>query len=322
MLSATKIVSQRWNIKPSTALILICVGSENQQQHKQNKGIKMTTENQTDINEDALVKSFQNEMENVLANAKSWYSNEYKTANEKLYDMFADLYRIYDTLVDTKIVGNTKKREWIEAEVKKRNITFKSNKPTLQQLLINYAFRVDGVECSKRISAYVRVFNIIIATEGVRVDNVAEWIAKEGGIEEIRQKATSTTISKEERSVEGKKFLQNELQSTFSYSSANTIAYAADKANEVVLLVGILEADGKVKIKHEIYEKNPHTEISGKTAINTALANVYSNWKEAEKKAKEQTKDIGEAKDNTPTKTPTSELHKFLGMPTKELEAV
>ena len=42
MLSATKFVSQRWNIKPLTSLILICVGSENQHQLKQNKGKKMT----------------------------------------------------------------------------------------------------------------------------------------------------------------------------------------------------------------------------------------------------------------------------------------
>ena len=83
---------------------------------------KMNKENQTDINETALVKSFQNEMENVLASAKSWYGNEYKTANEKLHDMFADLYRIYDTLVDTRAVGTTAKSDWIEAEVKKLNV--------------------------------------------------------------------------------------------------------------------------------------------------------------------------------------------------------
>ena len=285
MLSATKFVSQRWNIKPLTSLILICVGSENQHQLKQNKGKKMTTNKTKKLNKNDIVKSFQNEMRCVLDNATQWYGNEYKTANERLYEMFADLYRIYMNLVDTKQIGNTEKREWIETEVAKRNITFKSKKPKLQELLIKYAFCVEGVECSKRISAYVRVFSIITQVEGVGVDNVVEWITANGGIEEIRQQSTDKSATKADRVEIGKHLLLNNFETQTNYTSRKTKQYASTKTNEVVLLVGVLNADGNVSVKHEIYAEETYSKIKGNTAINTALANVYSKFAETKKKS-------------------------------------
>ena len=44
------------------------------------------------------VKSFQNEIAEVRNTASGWYSNEYKTSNERLYSIFSKLYVHYDNL--------------------------------------------------------------------------------------------------------------------------------------------------------------------------------------------------------------------------------
>ena len=248
------------------------------------------------------VKSFQNDLTEIRNTAYVWHSNEYKTANESLYSIFSKLYVLYDNL--TTVTGNatTQKREWIEKECEAKGVIL-SKKPTIIQLLINYAFFVEGVDNSKRLSSYVRVFNTATSTNNVRSDNIADWIIKNGGIEQIRQQSTSSAVTKEQRIEEGTKLL-NRFETIGNVSNNKTKQYASSKKDEVVLLVGVLKADGSVAVKHTIFEKEYNSNIKGSTVIKTALCNVYSKHKEAEAKeaklqnAEKEANDKAEAKNN------------------------
>jgi hypothetical protein len=248
------------------------------------------------------VKSFQNDLTEIRNTAYGWHSNEYKTANESLYSIFSKLYVLYDNL--TTVTGNatTQKREWIEKECEAKGVIL-SKKPTIIQLLINYAFFVEGVDNSKRLSSYVRVFNTATSTNNVRSDNIADWIIKNGGIEQIRQQSTSSAVTKEQRIEEGTKLL-NRFETIGNVSNNKTKQYASSKKDEVVLLVGVLKADGSVAVKHTIFEEEDNSNIKGSTVIKTALCNVYSKHKEAEAKeaklqnAEKEANDKAEAKNN------------------------
>ena len=248
------------------------------------------------------VKSFQNDLTEIRNTAYGWHSDEYKTANESLYSIFSKLYVLYDNL--TTVTGNatTQKREWIEKECEAKGVIL-SKKPTIIQLLINYAFFVEGVDNSKRLSSYVRVFNTATSTNNVRSDNIADWIIKNGGIEQIRQQSTSSAVTKEQRIEEGTKLL-NRFETIGNVSNNKTKQYASSKKDEVVLLVGVLKADGSVAVKHTIFEEEDNSNIKGSTVIKTALCNVYSKHKEAEAKeaklqnAEKEANDKAEAKNN------------------------
>jgi hypothetical protein len=154
------------------------------------------------------VASFQNEMESVRNTAIEWHNTEYATSNARLYGIFGKLYAVWETLVDLDN-ANTKKREWIEAAVCKKGVSL-PKKPTTHQLLINYAFFVEGIDYQlqqKRVSTYTRVFKTATATDGVYADNIAEWITSNGGIENIRQQNTKSAITKAERISNGKQLL-------------------------------------------------------------------------------------------------------------------
>lgn len=228
------------------------------------------------------VKSFQNEIAEVRNSASGWYSNEYKTSSERLYSIFSKLYVHYDNLTSTVDDATTQKREWIEAECKAKGVVL-TKKPTILQLLVNFAFYVDDVDCSKRLSSYVRVLKAAVCTDGVAADNIANWIADNGGIESIRQQTTKSAVTKEQRIEEGNALL-NRFETIANVTNEKTTQYASTKTEEVVLLVGVLQADGSVAVKHTIFKEEDDSTIKGTTVINTALCNVYSKHNETVKK--------------------------------------
>jgi hypothetical protein len=241
------------------------------------------------------VASFQNEIESVRNTATKWHNTEYATSNARLYGIFAKLYAVWETLVDLDN-ANTKKREWIEAAVCKKGVSL-PKKPTTHQLLINYAFFVEGIDYQlqqKRLSTYTRVFKTATATDGVYADNIAEWITSNGGIENIRQQNTKSAITKAERISNGKQLLIDAL--SIGTTSTKETKANASKADEVVLLVGIQNADGSISVRHTIYEKAEGSSISGKTAIDTALCNVFSKYNEQNRKNAAKTAAESDAK--------------------------
>ena len=244
----------------------------------------------------AEVKSFQNEITELRNTASGWYGNQYKSSNEALYSIFSKLYVLYDNLTTTTDEATTQKREWIEAECKEKGVVL-TKKPTILQLLVNYAFYVDDVDCTKRLSSYVRVLKAAVCTDSVAADNIANWIADNGGIESIRQQTTKSAVTKEMRIEEGIS-LVNRFKTLSTFSNSKTKQYASTKTDEVVLLVGVLQADGSVAVKHTIFKEEDDSTIKGTTVINTALCNVYSKHNETVKKNKSKDKAEEEAQSN------------------------
>ncbi|MDB9807589.1 hypothetical protein OAC03_06975 [Amylibacter sp.] len=230
------------------------------------------------------VKSFENEMSKLRTTATEWHSVEYTNSNNRLYSIFAELYTLYETCIDIKAEANVRKRKWLKEACEAKGMKF-GRKPTLQQLLINFAFFVEGVDYTKqqkRLSGYVRVFTSATAQTDIDSSNIAEWIVEEGGIENIRQQTTKSATTKQQRIEKGKQLLSDAelLQSFFTQQTKEN----ATKTDDVVLLVGLQNADGSVSVKHVIYSAEEDSTISGQTVINNALCNVFSKHNEKAKK--------------------------------------
>lgn len=245
----------------------------------------------------AEVESFQYEMEKVREQADGWFSNEYTTANELLYSMFSDLYRLYETCVDTENASNQRKRDWLLKECQKRGIGFKKAKPTTQQLLVKYAFSVEGQNCDKRMSTYSRVLTIATATQGVDASNIADWIRGEGGIEEIRKATAVKRVSQIDKVSE----IKNDFESRHTLGTVTT-----DKTKShatmggVVVAVGYLEKSGEVSVKEVIFEQTSYAvgkNISGDAPINAALSFIYDFEKKKEALVSDAKDKVAKAKE-------------------------
>lgn len=253
----------------------------------------MSNKQKKQLNEKATAQ-LTNELDVLKESAESWYSKEYKTSNNMLYDMFSSLYALYEKCDNNDEKVQTDVRKYITNICAKKNVTFKAKKPSLQALLVKFMFDNGKVKDCKRVSSYVRVFTLATTLTDVHSKNIAKWIEDNGGIENLRQHQTEGGVSKETRIAEGKATLK--AKDSIATVSTEATKHQALKADEVVLLVGIQNADGSVSVKHTIYEKLADSKISGKTVINTALCNVYSVQNELNEKQKANTKAESEAK--------------------------
>lgn len=254
----------------------------------------MSNNQKQKLNEKATTQ-LTNELDVLKASADSWYSKEYKTSNNMLYDMFSSLYALYEKCDGNDAKVQTDVRSYITKACAKRKVTFKAKKPSLQALLVKFMFDDGTTKDCKRVSSYVRVFTLATTLTEINSKNIAEWIEKNGGIENLRQQQTEGGISKETRIIEGKATLK--AKDTIATVSTEATKHQALKVDEVVLLVGIPNANGSVSVKHTIYERLADSKISGKTVINTALCNVYSVQNELKEKQKANTKAESEAKE-------------------------
>jgi hypothetical protein len=234
------------------------------------------------------------ELDVLKENADNWYSNEYKTTTDMLYDMFASLYSLYEKCDGNDDVVQTNVRKYITNVCAKKNIKFKAKKPSLQALLVKFMFDDGKVKDCKRVSSYVRVFTLATTLADVNSKNIANWIEHNGGIENLRQQQSEGGVSKEARIEEGKATLKS--KDSIANIITDITKHNTQKVDEVVLLVGIQNADGSVSVKHTIYEKIKNSKISGKTVINTALCNVYSVNNEQKQKQKLNKEAESEAK--------------------------
>jgi hypothetical protein len=101
----------------------------------------------------------------------------------------------------------------------------------------------------------------------------------------MRQQSTKSSATKSQRVSKGTSILKDAVTIT-SIKTTDSSIYAAEKTDEVVLLVGVLQANGNIAVKHTIFNSESNSAIKGKTAINTALCNVYSKHNETSKKTK------------------------------------
>ncbi len=252
---------------------------------------------QLDINEQILVNNevmaYRKRFETICKRREKWEQTVFSTANKGLYEMLADLYKIYEEMNDDDRAIE-RNRAWLAKDAKRREIPFKRNNPSLIELLVKVAF-TGTVKDSKRISTYVRVLDVIANTEGVYAADIPKWIEEHGGIEQIRQQTAKNTATKTERFEEGKEIV-NEAETLASVTINEANAYVFYNVNMPVVLVGILKAGGVIDIKHICVEKEEGSSITGKTAINTALANVYSKNKNKQKKEAPLKESEGNAK--------------------------
>ena len=253
----------------------------------------MSNKQKKQLNENAFIQ-LTNELDVLKASADSWFDNEYKTSNNMLYDMFSSLYALYEKCDGNDAKVQTDVRAYITKVCAKRKVTFKAKKPSLQALLVKFMFDDGTTKDCKRVSSYVRVFTLATTLTEINSKNIAEWIENSGGIENLRQQQTEGGVSKETRIAEGKATLQ--AKESIAAIINDTTKHNTHKADEVVLLVGIQNADGSVSVKHTIYEKLADSKISGKTVINTALCNVYSVQNELNEKQKRNKNAETEAK--------------------------
>ena len=136
-----------------------------------------TKESQLEINK--AVSTLKTNLKKLRSDATEWHNTQFKSANDSLYAMFAELYTFYEQCknnIDDDV--ETQVRKYVSEACKRKGIKFKAKKPTLQALLVKYLFDDSITADCKRISSYVRVFTLCTTLEEVNSSNIAKEIVE------------------------------------------------------------------------------------------------------------------------------------------------
>ena len=241
----------------------------------------------TDTNLTAnVVASFQKRVNTITSERHVWQTTQFNTANEALYKLLGDIYTLYDE-AKGETEADVKKREWLLDECQKRSLPL-NKKPSFIQLLVKYVFSDNDTD-NRRISSYTRVLSAAAQSDDVQVGaDVPNFIRKFGGVEEIRASLSKNTKTPKQRAQMGRGIALNKT-SICEVSTDITLEHAASVKGQAVLLVGFVNAQGKVDVKHVCFEKGVEkTLIGAKTAVNAALSNLYTQTEKDRKAAEEQ----------------------------------
>ena len=125
-------------------------------------------------------KNLNAELDLLCKEREEWETGAYKTSNDQLYRILGRCLDIYQQLRDDLGQRRVFKSK-LDALKAKKAIEFKES-TNLPTRIVRYVFRNSG----KRSLAYAKV---LIAANEAKIDSLglAAWIAKEGGVEQIRR---------------------------------------------------------------------------------------------------------------------------------------
>jgi hypothetical protein len=220
-----------------------------------------------------ILSGFMDQVQNLIERRSDWQSNEYKTANDKLYDMLADIYELY-----LKAKGNlsvdAEKRDWLIEQCQSKGIKM-TKKPTLLQLVTKLVF-FDSLTDSRRVSSYARVLNAAAQLDIKLSSEIPAFIRKHGGVEEIRASLAPNTMKLSDRAQHGRTILgkQKRIATVLVEKVANNVTLAK---GQVVLLAGIVTPQGDVDVRSVCFEDlGKENVIQSRTAVNAVLSGIYS----------------------------------------------
>jgi len=205
---------------------------------------------------------------------QEWQDAEFKTANDSLYKMLAEIFETYQLMSDST-KESKEKRLLLRSMCEQHNYPLTRN-ASIVDMLVKFVFKYSD-DNKRRLSTYIRCLKACVADSSVMcAADVTEYITDKGGVEEIiRSMSKSTTSSISDKRKFAKENFHNEsTQAVVRFKDVSD--NAAELNGSYVVLVGQVTASGEVIVKHMCADKPfaDRKKSFGASAVNSALANM------------------------------------------------
>lgn len=122
-------------------------------------------------------------LDGLVARRKQWEGTDYKKANEGLYSLLAECLSVFsEKFVNADAGGKKTLRDDLSSKLKADGVKVQRTTPTLT-MFVRYVFGSDR----KRAHGYAYVLKAAISND-VSASELCNYIAQEGGIEEVKRK--------------------------------------------------------------------------------------------------------------------------------------
>ena len=209
-----------------------------------------------------------------------WEKNELAASRQRLYGMLTDCYEFYLTMkTDTRADVREQMKKGLETFVQVRGYIFQSTSHDMNKI-VKSVFGLDR----RRVSAYSLALRAALKAGGIDTDGkelalakdeLAGWIERNGGIEEIRLGSKNQGLSLQVRANTAKLAIQNKPLMTVK-PDPKVLAFDTNDSDKMMLLVATYRPTGDLEIS---------AVVKSDTAVRAALAAHYAVNKEEIAKA-------------------------------------
>ena len=209
-----------------------------------------------------------------------WEKNEQAASRQRLYGMLTDCYEFYLTMkTDTRADVREQMKKGLETFVQVRGYVFQSTSHDMNKI-VKSVFGLDR----RRVSAYSLALRAALKAGGfdnagkemaLSKNELAGWIERKGGIEEIRLGSKNQGLSLKVRADTAKQAIQNKPLMTVK-PDPKVISFDTNDSDKMMLLVATYRPTGDLEIS---------AVVKSDTAVRAALAAHYAVNKEEIAKA-------------------------------------
>jgi hypothetical protein len=175
----------------------------------------------------------------------NWEGGEYKTANQRLYEILGQCHKTYkEDFLDVEDEDSRRHlRKQIEDTLRSQGVGMQSRTETLT-LFVKMVFKSDR----KRTHAYAYAIKAAIAAQ-IPHTQLAAFIEAEGGIEEIRLNAPTSEKAKanQKKRADSVSQIKQEIELA-KVNPLATVSCKIDPSTKKVLLEGVVNSNGGIDI--------------------------------------------------------------------------
>ena len=212
-------------------------------------------------------------VDRLIAERKSWQSNEFARSNQRLYQILQSCYILYKDMS-----GVTGEKLALKRAFNKYCDELGCNFKDSTHLMVKVVSCVFGNDNRRRTSSYAKALRIA-AEKRVGALDIPKFLSDAGGVEEIRRESKSTKANSKEKAAVGLTLMASKALGSAQSDALNAVFDEA-AYDGAVLLLSTREVNGSFQIKYV---------IQNGVLITSALAHLPALLKEKEAlKAEEQ----------------------------------
>jgi len=179
---------------------------------------------------------------------KAWEHGIYVEANKQLYAVLARCYAF--VISDSSIDGIKARSSALMAFYAERNYTYRESTPLASRVVRAVFGNVDR----RRISTYSIVIRRAMVLQ-IEVNDFAQWIDSNGGVQEIKLGRSATYVSKKDKAAAIAKKWKNMQTLAIAADDRLRMQRVRDFDNKHCLLVAMQNKDGTYAIKGVVHTK-------------------------------------------------------------------
>jgi len=211
-------------------------------------------------------------VDRLIAERKSWQSNEFARSNQRLYQILQSCYILYKDMS-----GVTGEKLALKRAFNKYCDELGCNFKDSTHLMVKVVRCVFGDD-RRRASSYAKVLRIA-ADKHIGALDIPQFLSDAGGVEEIRRESKSSKANIKEKAAVGLTLMESKALASTQSDALNAVFDEA-AYDGAVLLMSTREVDGSFQIKYV---------LQNGVLITSALAHLPALLEEKEAlKAEEQ----------------------------------